>query len=157
MRFHVPKNFAETPYLRESSTNSAVRRVFVDSNDSLLCSVAAYPQNAPKYLHRDDLAAQCKALATTFDMNIWTSTTIKCTSQDIETKEWTIKLQTFHGERVVRARQLVQATGVGSRFPYVPKLDNEESAYEGICMHSQHFKNGSLLKEKGVKVGSPKD
>lgn len=112
----------------------------------------AYPEDAPKFLHRDDLAAQCRRLASTFDLNVWTKTTVKSTTQDATTKQWNIVLQTPHGERVVHAKQLVQATGVGSRFPYVPKLDNEKTVYEGVSIHSQDFKNGNLLKERGVKV-----
>lgn len=46
---------------------------------------------------------------------------------------------------------MVQATGVGSRFSYIPDVDNEE-AYKGISLHSESFKNGNVLKEKGVKV-----
>lgn len=80
------------------------------------------------------------------------NTTIESTSQSPTTKHWSIKLQTPQGERLVKAKQLVQATGVGSRFPYIPKVDNKAEAYQGVSMHSQHFRNGSLLGEQGVKV-----
>lgn len=115
-------------------------------------TLTAYPEDTPKYLHRDHLAAQCKRIASTFDLNIWLGTTVKSTTQNATTKDWTIVLQTPNGERTVHAKHLVQATGVGSRFPYIPKLDNDETQYKGISIHSQYFKNGTLLAEKGVKV-----
>jgi cation diffusion facilitator CzcD-associated flavoprotein CzcO len=113
---------------------------------------AAWPEDMSAYPARDDLASQCKLMAKSFDLNIWLKTTVKSTVQDKTTKEWTVMLNTPKGHMTIHAKHLVQATGIGSRVPYVPVLKNKVDEFQGVSMHSEAFKNGALLKKQGINV-----
>ena len=102
-------------------------------------------------MSRDDLANQCIRFAKTFDLSVLLSTTIKSIKQDPTSKKWTLVLNTPFGERTVVVKHVVQATGVGSRLPYVPELKKDEE-YKGVILHSSQYKNGEMLKKMGVKV-----
>ena len=90
--------------------------------------------------------------AQTFNLNVLLSSSIKSTAYDYILKKWTLKLVCPGGEKTIVCKQLVQATGVGSRVPYLPKIENE-GKYKGISMHSAEFKNAKQLVGK-VKVSS---
>lgn len=64
---------------------------------------------------------------------------------------WTLRVRTPAGLKVVRARHLVQCTGVGGSKPYVPSLPGAE-AYKGVNIHSAQYKNPRTLSDKGAKV-----
>lgn len=81
------------------------------------------------------------------------SAKLRSTCFDPSRKKWTVKLDTPAGLRTVISKHFVQATGVGSQKPLVPKIA-DNNVYKGINIHSSEFRNGKDLMEKGVKVGS---
>jgi hypothetical protein len=110
-----------------------------------------YPEDVPQLPNRAHLSEHMQRYAAAFKLNMLNSTTIKWTSYDTLRKRWTVKLDTPSGEKNVTSRIFVQATGIGSSKPYVPEIPNKH-LYKGINLHSNGFKNGKDLVEKGVKV-----
>lgn len=125
MKFHVPKSFAETPYIQ-------------------------YPGECPDRLTRDDLAAQMRRFAKELQLedSVLTGTTITRTTYDSDGKVWSVELNT--GKHVT-SRHVVLATGILSSAPYEP-LMVDPGRYEGIEFHSVDFRNSESLEGYGVKT-----
>lgn len=66
---------------------------------------------------------------------------------------WTVKVQTPYGVKIVRAKHLVQSTGLGGDKPYRPQLPGEDT-YKGLNIHSAQYKNPTTLSDKGAKVSN---
>ncbi|KAJ9295985.1 hypothetical protein DTO271G3_5560 [Paecilomyces variotii] len=127
MRFHVPTSFCEMPYM-------------------------SY-QKSPETSHlltRNELAEHLRRYIAAYNLNIITSAEIQSTQYNQQTKQWTVQLQTPSGKRTVICKHLVQATGIASQQPYIPKIDNS-NPYEGINVHSTEYQNASKLREQGAK------
>ncbi|KAH9203185.1 hypothetical protein DL95DRAFT_350116 [Leptodontidium sp. 2 PMI_412] len=124
LRFHVPKSFVETPYIR-------------------------YPDEAPNLLHRDDLAEQMRRFAKELNLEdrVLLETTAESTSYDSSNQTWSLKLSSG---KVIVCKHLVLATGILSSAPHVPAIESKGN-YHGVDIHSIGFQNGALLKEQGVK------
>lgn len=113
----------------------------------------------PDFPSKDDLADQCERYARTFSLNVMLETSVASIDQDATTKHWSIGLirrgkDGSHERLDVRAKHLVQATGIGSSVPYTPKLCNEAAEYGGQVLHSANYKNAHRLADSGVKVWS---
>lgn len=127
MRFHIGRHSCETPYLH-------------------------YPDHLPVILTREDLADHMKTYAATFHLNMLNSSVVEGSSFDKSKGIWTIKVHTPWGSKVVKAKHLVQATGVGGSKPYIPSIPGAES-YKGLNLHSVEYKNSrKTLSDKGAKV-----
>lgn len=105
-------------------------------------------------LSRDDLADHMRNYAATFHLNILYSSTIEGCSFSTARGAWTVRVRTPTGPRVVRAKHLVQSTGLGGSEPYMPSLPGAE-AYKGVNLHSVAYKNPKTLSDKGAKVRRP--
>lgn len=126
LRFHIGRHNCETPYLN-------------------------YPDHLPVILTRDDLADHMRNYAAAFHLNILHSSTLEGSSYSASRRCWTARVRTPAGVRVVRARHLVQATGIGGSKPFVPSLPGAEG-YKGVNIHSAAYKNPRTLTDKGAKV-----
>jgi cation diffusion facilitator CzcD-associated flavoprotein CzcO len=86
-----------------------------------------------------------------FNLDMITSAKVLSTVYDQSAKRWVVKFQTPSGQRTAVAKHLVQATGIGSQKPYLPRMA-EEGLYKSINIHSAEYNNPAKLKEKGVKA-----
>lgn len=86
-----------------------------------------------------------------FNLNILHGSWVEASSFNTLTKTWKINLCTPFGPKTVKAKHLVQATGVGSATPYVPEIPGAET-YKGVNIHSVEYKNPTTLTDKGAKV-----
>lgn len=96
-----------------------------------------------------------KKYATTFNLNILHSSSVEGSSFNTATHTWTVKVRTPTGSKVVRAKHLVQSTGVGGSKPFVPNLPGAED-YKGVNIHSERYKNPQTLTDQGAKVRDDK-
>ncbi|KAL4907142.1 hypothetical protein BDW74DRAFT_148655 [Aspergillus multicolor] len=128
MKFHIPTAFCDLPYM-------------------------CYGEElqTPHLLSRQDLADQVRRYVETFDLNAIYSAQIHWTKYDESTKTWTVTFNTPSGQRRAISRHLVLATGIGSQKPNMPVIADAH-LYKGLSMHSSGFKNGSLLKQQGIKT-----
>lgn len=89
-----------------------------------------------------------------FDLEVLNSTVVKEIEYDTREKVYTVVIScpSSFGERRVRAKHVVQATGVGSAVPYKPRLENE-GVFKGTDLHSAQYKNPTDSLGEKVKVG----
>ncbi|TVY75931.1 putative indole-3-pyruvate monooxygenase [Lachnellula suecica] len=127
LAFHVPTSFCDLPYM---------------AYDKKLAS--------PHLLTKNDLAEQLRQYVATFNLNVMNSAKVLSTKYNRTDKLWTVKFHTPAGDSVAVAKQLVQATGIGSQKPFVPPMDDEK-LYRGVSLHSTQYKSASELKAQGVK------
>ncbi|KAI1098962.1 hypothetical protein F4804DRAFT_345895 [Jackrogersella minutella] len=108
--------------------------------------------SSPYRLTQHDVAEDLRQYATNFHLNVILSTTIHSTSYNSSEKKWTIKLKTADGGqgKTIISKQFVQATGIGCQKPYLPLLEDEH-LFEGLSVHSAHFRNARSLSEQGIK------
>ncbi|KAK4238556.1 putative indole-3-pyruvate monooxygenase YUCCA4 [Achaetomium macrosporum] len=127
LRFHVPTEYADLPYM---------------PYDKKL--------RGPHLLTRDELAEQVRRYVKTFNLNMITSAKILSTTFDQAARQWVVKFQTPAGQHTAISRHLVQATGIGSRKPYIPPMSNE-GLFKGISIHSTQYRNAVELQKEGAK------
>lgn len=93
-----------------------------------------------------------REFASKFNLNILHSSWLVGSSFNKIKGVWNARIHTPFGIKTIRARQLVQATGVGCDHPYIPKLRGKEE-YQGLAnFHSKYYKNPKQLLDKGAKV-----
>ena len=126
MKFHIPTSFCELPFIKYDRE-----------------------LQAPHLLTRDELAEQVRRFVETFHLNVITSAEIIQTTQ-MQDNRWQIKFQTPAGVFTVIAKQLVQATGIGSQKPYLPPMADQQ-LYKGISVHSSRYKNATQLTDQGAR------
>lgn len=93
-----------------------------------------------------------REFASKFNLNILHSSWLVGSSFNKTKGVWNARIHTPFGVKTIRARQLVQATGVGCDHPYIPKLPGKEE-YQGVAnFHSKYYKNPKQLLDMGAKV-----
>lgn len=100
-----------------------------------------FPPNWPVYIPKDKLANWFEAYAESMELSVWGSTELVHGHYDERAERWTITLKKGEeGERVVRPRHIVFATGVSS-IPVRPALPGLET-FAGKVMHSAQYTDG---------------
>lgn len=93
-----------------------------------------------------------REFAKKFNLNILHSSVLVGSSFNKAKGVWNAKIRTPFGIKTLRAKQLVQSTGVGCDHPYIPKLPGKE-LYKGVTnFHSKEYKNPRQLLDKGAKA-----
>jgi len=110
-----------------------------------------FPPTFPVYIPKDKLANWFESYAEALELNFWTGTELVGGSYDEERREWRVTLrQQDGGERVMRPRHLIFATGVSS-IPYTPDLPGLD-AFAGTKVHSGDFKHAEKWKGRKALV-----
>ncbi|MGN6574000.1 MAG: flavin-containing monooxygenase [Pseudolabrys sp.] len=109
-----------------------------------------FPPTWPVYIPKDMLANWFEAYADALELNVWTGTELVRGSYDETQKRWTLTLRRDGGERVVRPRHLVFATGVSS-IPFTPDLPGLKD-FAGMVSHSGSFDHPEHWKGKKALV-----
>lgn len=105
-------------------------------------------------LTRDMLSGHMREFAKKFNLNILHSSTLVGSSFNKVKGVWNARIRTPFGIKTLRAKQLVQCTGVGCDHPYIPKLPGKE-LYKGLAsFHSKEYKNPRQLLDKGAKAST---
>lgn len=95
-----------------------------------------------------------REFAKKFNLNILHSSTLVGSSFNKVKGVWNARIRTPFGIKTLRAKQLVQCTGVGCDHPYIPKLPGKE-LYKGLAsFHSKEYKNPRQLLDKGAKAST---
>jgi cation diffusion facilitator CzcD-associated flavoprotein CzcO len=56
----------------------------------------------------------------------------------------------YAGEQIWRAKAVISATGTWSH-PYIPSYPGQEN-FKGLQLHSAHYQNAELFKDKHVMI-----
>jgi len=113
-----------------------------------------FPPTFPTYIPKDKLANWFESYVESLELNFWTGTELVNGSYDEKQKQWSVTLRrTDGGERAMRPRHLVFATGVSS-IPYTPNVPGLD-AFAGSKVHSGAFKDAGQWKgKKALVLGS---
>lgn len=90
-----------------------------------------FPPTWPVFIPKDKLANWFEAYAEAMELNVWTGTALAHGAYD--EGRWTLALRQAGGERIVRPRHLIFATGVSS-IPVIPDLPGC-GAFAGTVLH----------------------
>jgi hypothetical protein len=111
----------------------------------------------PHFLTRENLVDHLQAYAEAFKVNLITSAQIQSTVYYPEStgskdgkRRWMVKFNTPTGVKTVFSNHLVQATGIGSRKPFVPVVPDAD-LYQGINLHSSAYNDTTQFTERGAK------
>lgn len=112
-----------------------------------------YPSSWPVYCPKDKIADWFESYASAMELNVWTSAEMVDSSYDENAGRWTLRVRTPEGERVLRPRDVVLATGAAGE-PNVPDVPGRE-AFRGTSYHSsQHGSADRWAGRKAVVVGA---
>jgi len=109
-----------------------------------------FPPTWPTYIPKDMLADWFEAYAGAMELNVWTGAELVTGSYDDAQQRWMLTLRRADGERVVRPRHLVFATGVSS-IPFTPDLPGQTD-FAGTTSHSGSFDHPERWKGKKALV-----
>jgi putative flavoprotein involved in K+ transport len=108
-----------------------------------------FPPTWPTYIPKDMLANWFEAYADAMELNVWNGTELVRGGYDEAERRWTLTLRQAGGERTVRPRHLVFATGVSS-IPFTPDLPGLKEfagavVHSGSFAHPEHWKGRKAL------------
>src|SRR6185437_14722842 len=110
-----------------------------------------FPPTFPVYIPKDKLANWFESYVESLELNFWTGTELVAGSYDDAKKCWQVTLRRSDGERVMRPRHLVFATGVSS-IPSFPKDVPGLGAFRGVKVHSGAFANAEQWRGRNALV-----
>lgn len=112
-----------------------------------------FPDSWPIYSAKDKIANWFEFYAEAMELNVWTSAEMTEATYDEGSATWTLKVDTREGERVIRPKDVILATGAAGE-PNIPDLPGLES-FRGTAYHSSKHSAGEKWKgKKAVVVGA---
>ena len=113
-----------------------------------------FPPTFPIYIPKDKLANWFESYVEAMELNFWAGTELVAGSYDEKRREWRVTLRRSDGgQRIMRPRHLIFATGVSS-IPYAPELPGL-NVFAGPKVHSGEFKDATKWKgRKALVLGS---
>ncbi|MDG4826306.1 NAD(P)/FAD-dependent oxidoreductase [Asanoa sp. WMMD1127] len=112
-----------------------------------------YPDSWPVYCPKDKIADWFESYAAAMELNVWTSAELTDSHFDEAAGRWTLRVRTPQGERELRPRDVILATGAAGE-PNVPDVPGRES-FAGTTYHSsRHGAAGDWAGKKAVVVGA---
>ncbi|KAK4204628.1 putative monooxygenase [Triangularia verruculosa] len=119
-----------------------------------------FPEHWPVFTPKDKLAEWFEFYAKALELNIWTSTTLKSSSWDENSKIWEVKVnKEGKEERVLKLKHVVLCTGHSGK-KFMPDIKGfDEGVFKGLAVHSADFpgakkQEGTERKRKAVVVGA---
>jgi len=110
-----------------------------------------FPPTWPVFIPKDKLANWFEAYVDALDLNYWTGTELVGGSYDEQAGRWQVTVRRAEGgERTLRPRHLIFATGVSSipQMPDLPGLDT----FAGTIQHSGAYTTGAAWKGRKALV-----
>jgi cation diffusion facilitator CzcD-associated flavoprotein CzcO len=100
-----------------------------------------FPPSWPTYIPKDMLADWFETYARALELNFWTGTEFLGGAYDEAAGHWTVRLRRGGGDRLMRPRHVVLATGVSGipNRPEIPTL----AAFAGPVLHSSEYRDGN--------------
>lgn len=109
-----------------------------------------FPKSWPMLVDKDKLGDWLASYANALDLNVWAGTEATSATYDEAAGRWSITLKGAQGERVLRPKHIVFATGLQA-IPRRPILDGEDR-FAGEIVHSATFTDGKNYTGQNVIV-----
>ncbi|WP_207400936.1 flavin-containing monooxygenase [Actinomadura roseirufa] len=100
-----------------------------------------FPQTWPVFLPKDKLAGWFESYVDAMEINFWGGATFEHAAFDERTGTWRARIRRAGGERELRPRHIVLATGV-SGIPFIPEVAGL-SDFDGTVLHSAAYTGGA--------------
>lgn len=111
-----------------------------------------FPENWPIWMPKDKLADWLESYARTFELNVWTATTVLSGEFDEASQTWSVIVRTANGsERKIKCRQLVFSTGISGSVPNIPDYPGIKD-FTGEFVHTAGFSSGRRYEGKRALV-----
>ena len=112
-----------------------------------------FPRNWPVYSAKDKIADWFEAYAAAMELDVWCSADLQEATYDEASGRWTVRVRTPDGERVLRPRDVILATGAAGE-PNVPGFPGQDT-FGGVTYHSSRHRSGAdWVGKKAVVVGA---
>ncbi|MDQ6522082.1 NAD(P)/FAD-dependent oxidoreductase [Nocardioides sp. LHD-245] len=112
-----------------------------------------FPQSWPIYSPKDKIADWFEFYAQAMELDVWCSAEMTDAGYDEQAGAWALTVRTQDGERTLRPRHVVLATGAAGE-PHVPDFPGRDG-FEGTVYHSsKHGAGGSWAGKRAVVVGA---
>lgn len=112
-----------------------------------------YPESWPIYTPKDKIADWFEFYADALELNVWTNADMFDSSYDADEGRWTLRVRTPDGERVLRPRDVILATGAAAEVN-LPDVPGRE-AFGGTSYHSsQHGAGADWAGRTAVVIGA---
>jgi putative flavoprotein involved in K+ transport len=112
-----------------------------------------FPASWPIYSAKDKIADWFEFYADAMELNVWTSADMYDSTYSADESRWTLKVRTPDGERVVRPRDVILATGAAAEVN-IPDLPGRDD-FAGVSYHSSAHTSGTdWAGRKAVVVGA---
>ncbi|WP_183407747.1 flavin-containing monooxygenase [Nocardioides marmoriginsengisoli] len=112
-----------------------------------------FPQSWPIYSAKDKIADWFEFYAQAMELNVWCSAEMTDAAYDEAAGTWTVKVRTADGERTLKPRDVVLATGAAGE-PNVPDFPGRDSFAGTVYHSSKHGAGGSWAGKKAIVVGA---
>jgi putative flavoprotein involved in K+ transport len=109
-----------------------------------------FPAHWPVFTPKDKLAGWLESYVEALELNVWTKARFLGGEYDDTTRQWTVRIGRNGGERVLRPRHLVLATGM-SGVPSVPQIQGADT-FTGRIVHSSAHEGGDQFAGKNAIV-----
>ncbi len=112
-----------------------------------------FPRNWPVYSAKDKIADWFEAYAAAMELDVWCSADLQEATYDEAAGRWTLRVRTADGERVLRPRDVILATGAAGE-PNIPAFPGQDS-FRGVTYHSSRHRSGAdWVGKRAVVVGA---
>ncbi|AIY16680.1 flavin-containing monooxygenase [Pimelobacter simplex] len=112
-----------------------------------------FPQSWPIYSPKDKIADWFEFYAQAMELNVWCSAEMTDAAYDEQAGAWTLTVRTEQGERTLRPRNVVLATGAAGE-PNIPDFPGRDEFAGTVYHSSQHGAGGSWAGKKAIVVGA---
>ncbi|AFR46889.1 flavin-containing monooxygenase [Gordonia sp. KTR9] len=109
-----------------------------------------FPDSWPVYTPARKFANWLENYAESLELNVWTGTEVLSADFDAAAQSWTVVTRSDAGERTLRPKHLVVATGTSS-VPWVPEVPGREE-FKGTVIHSSEHRTGQGWEGRNVVV-----
>lgn len=112
-----------------------------------------FPRSWPVFMSKDKIADWFEFYASAMELNVWTSTELVASRYDDESQTWVLRLKTLGGERELRPKHVVLATGASGET-YTPDIPGADR-YRGEVYHSSRHRSGERMRgRRAVVIGA---
>jgi putative flavoprotein involved in K+ transport len=112
-----------------------------------------FPRSWPIYSPKDKIADWFEFYAEAMELNVWCAAEMTDAAYDEQAGAWTLAVTTPEGERTLRPRHVVLATGAAGE-PHVPDFPGRDEFTGTVYHSSKHGAGGSWAGKKAVVVGA---
>lgn len=112
-----------------------------------------FPESWPVYSAKDKIADWFEFYAAAMELNVWTNADLYESTYEASRGQWTLKVRTPDGERVLRPRDVILATGAAAEVN-IPEFPGRELFAGKSCHSSEYVSGADRAGQRVVVIGA---